>query len=161
MILVTTCTGRGRSGRQTSAPHPRDSRRKIAHINITASASPATRQGLPEGSLGVPETHGFSSSLWNAPAVRAAGADRAACAWAIAVDPGVALPRCRQRAGAEYSRWLCFGHLRDAHHVARGVPERAVARTPGLVDGLLQHLGAEGPHPLEGRVDIVGAEHAH
>src|ERR1022692_476815 len=63
--------------------------------------------------------------------------------------------------GTTNSRRLRFGRLRDAHRVARGVPERAVARAPGLVDGLLQHLGAGGPHLLEGRVEIVGAEDGH
>src|SRR5450755_2316334 len=63
--------------------------------------------------------------------------------------------------GTTNSRRLRFGRLRDAHRVARGVPERAVARAPGLVDGLLQHLGAGGPHLLEGRAEIAGAEDDH
>src|SRR5437773_9412439 len=48
--------------------------------------------------------------------------------------------------------------LRDAHEVARGVAERAVARAPRLGRRLLEYLGARGPDLLERGVEIVGAE---
>jgi hypothetical protein len=51
--------------------------------------------------------------------------------------------------------------LIDPDHVARRIAERAVARPPGLVDGLLQHLGAGCPDPLEGPVEIVDTEDGH
>src|ERR1700733_7002939 len=51
--------------------------------------------------------------------------------------------------------------LRNPHHVARGIAERGVARAPGLVHGLLKHLGAGCPHLLEDPVEVVDTEHDH
>src|ERR1700683_2802654 len=59
------------------------------------------------------------------------------------------------------SRRLRDWCLRDPHHVARGIAEGGVARAPGLVHGLLKHLGAGCPHLLEERVEVVDTEHDH
>jgi GNAT superfamily N-acetyltransferase len=68
-----------------------------------------------------------------------------------------AVQRQRARASARSDR----GRLRDPDGVARRVAERAAAWAPGLVDGLLEDLGAGGAHGLERRVNVVGAEHHH
>src|ERR1035437_2780941 len=65
------------------------------------------------------------------------------------------------RCGSPRTRQSGRGRLRDPDGVARRVAERAVARAPGLVDGLLEDLRAGCAHSLEGRVDVVGAEHEH
>src|SRR3954454_4746380 len=48
--------------------------------------------------------------------------------------------------------------LRNAHEVAGGVAERAVARSPRLGCRLLEHLRARCPDLLEGGVEVVRAE---
>ena len=53
------------------------------------------------------------------------------------------------------------GRLRDPDGITRRVAERAVARAQGLSLGLLEDLRAGCEHSLEGRVDVVEAEHEH
>lgn len=66
------------------------------------------------------------------------------------------------RLGNEYATaGLGRRRLRDADGVAGWVAEGTVAHALGLVDGLLEHLGAGCAHSLEGRVEVVRAEHHH
>src|SRR6188472_3949927 len=48
--------------------------------------------------------------------------------------------------------------LVDADHVAGRITEGTVANTPGLVDRLLNNLGAAGLQPVERLVQIVGGQ---
>jgi NAD(P)-dependent dehydrogenase (short-subunit alcohol dehydrogenase family) len=90
----------------------------------------------------------------------------------LAALTGVALPdgagsdlwqrrQARRERKDGCSARLAGSCLRDADQVARGIAERAVARAPRLIHGLLQHLGAGCPEVLEGRAEIARLEDDH
>src|SRR3954451_13060939 len=71
--------------------------------------------------------------------------------WSITSDAGGPAP------DVEFVMASC---LRNAHEVAGGVAERAVARSPRLGGRLLQHLRTRCPDLLEGGVEVVRTEDA-
>ena len=50
------------------------------------------------------------------------------------------------------------GGLVDAHQIAGRVTHGTVSCAPRLFGRLLHDLGARGAHPLEGGIEVVGAE---
>ena len=128
--------GRQHGRRVAAASRPRRRRRRCRRASRDRAASSTTSASTP--STAAPLANGRALEPGHPAFGRELSASRA--------DGAPARPPRTSPPDATTARAVRSGRrrLRDPDGVARRVAERAVARAPRLVDGLLEHLGAGG-----------------